>query len=320
MPPLTAAAPTATTGSPRNTRPAAWRRKLVDGASIELAPRQLASAPLERLRPGTEVYVPHPPNAAWRDSVAACRHLAATRLTPVPHLTARGIESVRDLDDRLAQLTDAGVYKLLLIAGDRTRPAGPFQDTLAVLDSGRLTAHGIGCLSCAIHPERHPHANADALRAALNHKIEYARQTHTELTLVTQFAFTPQPILAWLAAFEGPDDAPLQVRVGLPGPAKLATLIRFAARCGIGTSAKVLTHRPDVVRLLGPWSPDGLMDALVQHLSQAPGSALAGIHLFPFGGLASSCDWLRHQRALDGDAPCAAATAHRPGRRATQQP
>ena len=314
MPPLTAEAPTAGGG------PAAWRRKLAAGASIELAPRQLATAPLERLRPGTEVYVPHPPNAAWRDSVAACRHLAATRLTPVPHLTARGIESIRDLDERLAQLTDAGVYKLLLIAGDRARPAGPFQDTLAVLDSGRLTAHGIARLSCAAHPERHAHANAEALRAALNHKIEYARQTHTELTLVTQFAFTPQPILAWLAAFEGPDDVPLRVHVGLPGPARLATLIRFAARCGIGASAKVLTHRPDVVRLLGPWSPDGLMDALVEHLAQAPASVLAGIHLFPFGGLASSCDWLRRQRALDGDAPCATATAHRPRRPTTKHP
>ena len=319
MPPLTAEAPTAG-GGPRGTHPAAWRRKLAAGASIELVPRQLAAAPLERLRPGTEVYVPHPPNAAWRDSVAACRHLAAMRLTPVPHLTARGIESIRDLDERLAQLTDAGVYKLLLIAGDRARPAGPFQDTLAVLDSGRLTAHGIARLSCAAHPEHHAHANAEALRAALNHKIEYARQTHSELTLVTQFAFTPQPILAWLAAFEGPDDVPLQVRVGLPGPAKLATLIRFAARCGIGASAKVLTHRPDVVRLLGPWSPDGLMDALVEHLAQAPASALAGIHLFPFGGLASSCDWLRRQRALDGDAPCATATAHRPRRPTTKHP
>ena len=319
MPPLTAAAPTAG-GGPRGTRPEAWRRKLAAGASIELAPRQLAAAPLERLRPGTEVYVPHPPNAAWRDSVAACRHLAATRLTPVPHLTARGIESIRDLDERLAQLTDAGVYKLLLIAGDRARPAGPFQDTLAVLDSGRLTAHGIARLSCAAHPERHAHANAEALQAALNHKIEYARQTHSELTLVTQFAFTPQPILAWLAAFEGPDDVPLRVHVGLPGPAKLATLIRFAARCGIGASAKVLTHHPDVVRLLGPWSPDGLMDALVEHLAQTPASALAGIHLFPFGGLASSCDWLRRQRALDGDAPCATATAHRPRRPTTKHP
>ena len=314
MPPLTAAAPTAGGG------PAAWRRKLAAGASIELAPKQLATAPLERLRPGTEVYVPHPPNAAWRDSVAACRHLAATRLTPVPHLTARGIESIQDLDERLAQLTDAGVYKLLLIAGDRARPAGPFRDTLAMLDSGRLTAHGIVRLSCAVHPERHAHANAEALRAALNHKIEYARQTHSELTLVTQFAFTPQPILAWLAAFKGPDDVPLQVRVGLPGPAKLATLIRFAARCGIGASAKVLTHHPDVVRLLGPWSPDGLMDALVEHLAQAPASALADIHLFPFGGLASSCDWLRRQRALDGDAPCATATAHRPRRPTTKHP
>lgn len=314
MPPLTAEAPTAGGSS------AAWRRKLAAGASIELAPRQLAAAPLERLRPGTEVYVPHPPNAAWRDSVAACRHLAATRLTPVPHLTARGIESIRDLDERLAQLTDAGVYKLLLIAGDRARPAGPFQDTLAVLDSGRLTAHGIARLSCAAHPERHAHANAEALQAALNHKIEYARQTHSELTLVTQFAFTPQPILAWLAAFEGPDDVPLRVHVGLPGPAKLATLIRFAARCGIGASAKVLTHHPDVVRLLGPWSPDGLMDALVEHLAQTPASALAGIHLFPFGGLASSCDWLRRQRALDGDAPCATATAHRPRRPTTKHP
>ena len=278
------------------------RRRLAEGASIELAPRQIADVTglTEHLRPGTDVYVPFPPKADWRDSVAACRRLRQAGLRPVPHLAARGIASERDLDERLAQLAAAGVDALLLIAGDRARPAGPFQDSLAILDSGRLAAHGFARLCCAAHPERHVHADADTLRAALERKLAYARQTNTELTLVTQFAFAPAPILDWLGDLEA-SDAAVSVRVGLPAPARLRTLIKFAARCGIGASTKALTQRPGVVRLLGAWSPDRLMDALVEHSAQTPASTIAGIHLFPFGGLASASEWLRRQAALDGE-------------------
>ena len=306
MPALTAA------GGPPSA--GATRRALAQGASIELGTKQLADTALwvARLRPGTEVYVPFPANAVWSETVTACRRLGRAGLTPVPHLTARDIESAADLDERLGQLADAGVDTLLLIAGDRTRPAGPFSDSLAVLDSGRLRAHGITHLRCAAHPERHPHTDAAALRTALDQKMAYARETNTELTLVTQFAFTPEPILAWLTAFEALG-APLPVRVGLPGPARLRTLIQFAALCGIGASAKALKHRPGMVRLLGTAAPDDQLAALAEHSARVPDGALAGIHLFPFGGLANTCDWLQRQ-ATD------AATARRTGARAGTRP
>ena len=274
-----------------------WRRQLARGASIELTARQLTEQPelLARLQPGTAVHVPLPPRADWRANVAACRRLRQAGLTPVPHLTARDIGGERELDTRLAALTTAGVDALLLIAGDRAHAAGPFPDSLAVLDSGRLAAHGVRRLRCAAHPERHAHADAEALRAALQRKVEYAAETNTELTLITQFAFAPAPILAWLDRMTAPS---VSVRVGLAGPAPLPTLLKFAARCGIGASAKALTRRPGVVRLLGPWSPDSLLDALAEHLAQTPARAATGIHVFPFGGPASAVDWLRRQATL----------------------
>ena len=210
----------------------------------------------------------------------------------VPHLAARDLRSRQDLDERLTGLADARVQTLLLIAGDRQRPAGPYPDTLAVLDACQLAQYDIRRFGCAAHPEGHPAANAATLKAALARKLEYAAASDMEFWLVTQFAFAPEPVLAWLRDL-AEIAAPPAVRLGLPGPARLRTLVAFAARCGIGASARALTRRPGVVRLFGAWTPDDLLAGLAKGLEQMPNAPVAGIHLFAFGGFDKASRWLR---------------------------
>ena len=275
-----------------------WRDALAAAASIELSPQQIDAAGdlAGRLPPGTEVYVPLLPNARWERTVTACRQLRDMGFEAVPHLTARDLRSHQDLDERLARLADAGVHALLLIAGDRQRPAGPFADTLAVLSSDQLAQHRIRRFGCAAHPEGHPAAGAAALKAALARKMEYAAANDMGFWLVTQFAFAPEPVLAWVRAL-AELDAPPSVRLGLPGPARLRTLVAFAARCGIGASARALTRRPGVVRLFGAWTPDRLLDGLAEGLGQTPGAPVSGIHVFAFGGFDKASRWLREAAA-----------------------
>ena len=127
-------------------------RALVKFASIEATPRQiLALEHLPDLLPvGTCVYVPFLPKGQFSDTLQACRHLLSVGMQPIPHVPARMAVSRGQLRDWLSQLDEAGVDRLLLIAGDSDAIAGPFPDTLAVLESGLLAQfqfHGIGAVS-----------------------------------------------------------------------------------------------------------------------------------------------------------------------------
>ncbi len=269
-------------------------RVLARAASVELSPRQLRSigAPGDHLPHGTPVYIPFVPGAKWGDTVAACRRLRSAELSPVPHLPARWLASATQLDDWLAGLAGADVRELLLVAGDRRPPAGPYRDTLDVLESGKLAAGGFHRIGVAGYPEEHPLVGAGDLDAALARKLEYAAATDTEMWITTQFTFSARHAIAWLEALRE-RECPIPVHIGLPGPARLRTLLAFAARCGVTTSARALTRRPGVVRLLGRWTPDALVRELAEYRN-APGSAgFAGIHVFTFGGLPATARWLR---------------------------
>lgn len=268
------------------------RRRLVAGLSLEATPKQLAKVAAigQRLPAGTEIYLPALSASRAEETAATAARLVALGLGPVPHLPARRLASRRELDDTLERYAAAGVDRVLLIAGDVDRPAGPFTSTLDVLASGRLAAHGIRRLGVAGHPEGHPAANAAALSRALAEKAAYARETGSEMWIVTQFVFEASPFLRWSEALQAAGVA-LPIRCGLPGPAKMHTLLAYALQCGVGTSARVLARRPDAARMLTRWSPDALVDDLAAHEAATPASAVAGLHLFPFGGLDAALDW-----------------------------
>lgn len=269
-------------------------RVLARAASVELSPRQLRSigSPGDHLPRGAPVYIPFVPGAKWGDTVAACRRLRSAGLSPVPHLPARWLASAAQLDDWLAELAGADVRELLLVAGDCRHAARPYRDTLDVLESGKLAAGGFRRIGVAGYPEEHPLVGAADLDAALTRKLEYAASTDTDMWITTQFTFSARHAIAWLEALRE-RGCPIPVYIGLPGPARLRTLLAFAARCGVTTSARALTRRPGVVRLLGRWTPDALVRELAEYRN-APGSAgFAGIHVFTFGGLPATARWLR---------------------------
>lgn len=269
--------------------------ELVRGASVELSPRQVAAAPnlADSLPLGTRVYVPFVPGADWQDTVRACKRLHAGGMIAVPHLAARSVADTAELDSRLRSLAEVSVTELMLVAGDCKRPAGVFRDTLDVLDSGRLIEHGMVRVGITGYPEGHPLVDPALLEAALARKREYAVATGTVMWIVSQFAFEPETVIDWLDAALREDGAFL-VRVGLAGPARLSTLMAFAARCGIGASASALIRRPGVLRLLNPrLAPDDVLHALGRHRIESPESSLSGIHLFTFGGLPQTSRWLR---------------------------
>ena len=287
---------------PPESRIDAALRDLALGASVEVPARQVPPPEVlaGQLPARSAVYVPFPPRGRWADTVAACERAGAAGMRPVPHLPARSVRSSDELDDRLSALVEAGADALMLVAGDREVPAGPYPDTPALLDSGRLAEHGVVRLGVASYPERHPLVAQADLDEALRRKMEYARRTETELWLVTQFVFSAAPALAWLARTREAG-CTLPVRIGVPGPVALRTLIDYAVRSGVVASARALKRTPGLARLAGRWSPRPVALALADHLAARGHAPAVGLHLYTFGGLAAAADWLSALRDRDPD-------------------
>ena len=273
-------------------------RDLALGASVEILAPQLPPPEVlaGHLPRGSAVYVPFPPKGRWPDTLAACERVLAADMKPVPHLPARSVRSPDELGDWLSALVETGVDSLMLVAGDRGVPAGPYPDTPALLDSGLLAEHGLRRLGVTSYPEGHPLVGPAELDEALRRKTEYARATGAELWLVTQFVFSPAPALAWLARTRKAG-CTLPVRIGVPGPVALRTLIEYAVRCGVAASARALKRRPGVARLAGRWSPTPIARALARHLSAREDALSVDMHVFTFGGVADAAAWLSGLRA-----------------------
>jgi methylenetetrahydrofolate reductase (NADPH) len=266
---------------------------LIGNCSIELSPRdELAGEALRRLLdPGTSVFVNHPPSVTHHDIVAACARLRRAGFVPVPHVAARRLASFTQASDFLQRAADeAEVDRILLIGGDDS-PVGPFRASLDLLATGLIERHGIGNVAFGGYPEGHLSIDPRTLDTALQAKVALAQQRGLAVSLVTQFGFEAQPILRWIAALRARGiDCP--VRVGVAGPASVATLAKFAIRCGIGASLRALARgHTAFARILAEATPDGLVGELVAgEDAQAP---IAGLHVFTFGGVRRTAEWLR---------------------------
>lgn len=269
--------------------------------SIEVHPGDSKALDIarERLSPGTEVFLTWIPGANPMDLVAAARQLRREDLLPVPHIGARHLESSAQLEQLALRLTgDAGVDRILVIAGDRAKPAGPYDSSLAVMQTGVFQKSGINRMAIAGFPEGNPNINDIVLEEALRAKLEFARSTGIDLSIVTQFCFTAKPIVEWLQRIRDQGiDSP--VRVGLAGPASMTTLLRYAMRCGIGNSMHVLTEHPSFAKLLAQNGPAPIIQDIVTDGGAGKNGSMpfgiAGLHFFVFGGFTKTVDWINAQ-------------------------
>ncbi len=283
--------------APSKTRTRAALSDLARRTSVEILPGRLPPPDVlaGHLPRGASVYVPFAPKSRWPDTIAACEQLLAAGMKPVPHLPARSVRSPNELDEWLSALVEAGADSLMLVAGDRATPAGPYRDTPALLDSGLLAEHGLRRFGVTSYPEGHPLVGPADLDEALRRKTEYARATGSELWIVTQFVFSPAPALAWLARTRE-TGCTLPVRIGVPGPVALRTLIGYAVRSGVAASARALRRKPGIARLAGRWSPTPIAQALARHLADHENGPAVDLHLFTFGGLTDAAEWLSELR------------------------
>lgn len=248
------------------------------------------------------MFVASLPSRDRADTVAAAKLLNERGYVAVPHIAARSIPSHATLEDFLYRLTgEAGCREALIIAGDRDDVAGPYTEAMDVLLTGALERHGLETIHVGAHPEGNRIISDGALQKAMLDKDHYARSSDADFDFVTQFVFDGATVVDWVRQMRG-NQLSLRVRLGVAGPANLATLLRYAKICGIGVSARALMRQgAGSVKLIRQTvKPDDLIADLVAAAGADPLPEIAGLHIFPFGGIQKSMDWLADARAAAG--------------------
>jgi methylenetetrahydrofolate reductase (NADPH) len=240
---------------------------------------------------GTHVYVTAVVTRPSHEIVDAAVALRRAGFEPIPHIAVRNFPSVAALDRLLGRLADeAQVRRVLAIGGDRDQPAGFFHAAVELIDSGLLGRRSITEIGIAGYPEGHPRLPQLELDRILAAKIDAAQQTGLAIHFVTQFCFSAEPILRFLSRSRDLGiDHP--VRVGLAGPTSLASLLRYARRCGVKASAQGLTRQAGLAReVFGMAAPD----AIIRIVANACVGGVLGdvtLHFFAFGGTAATARW-----------------------------
>ena len=109
--------------------------------------------------------------------------------------------------------------------------------------------------------------------------------------MVTQFGFDPEAVTDWEASTTEAGIG-LPIHVGMAGPSSLRQLVRFAMRCGIGSSARMMATRTgDMANLLRTKTPDDQITHFARHRLSNPSSRIERAHFFCFGGVLKTAQW-----------------------------
>lgn len=276
---------------------------LLSRASIEVMPRTAAKvAEFSGLLPrDTLIYIAHLDGTDPNNMVATARRLLQEGFAVMPHFPARSIESrdmLKELLERYAG--EAGVTQALVLAGGAPRQRGPFGSSMDLLETGLFQETGFTRLHVAGHPEPNkdidPNGGTKAADEALLQKQDYAQQTGTDMAIVTQFLFSADAALDWIGRIRA-KGVTLPVHLGLAGPAKLQTLIKFAIACGVGPSLSVLQKRArDLTALTRPYEPTEALARLNEARNAGDERIPDRIHIFPLGGINTASQYLSDHR------------------------
>ncbi len=269
------------------------------GYSIEVMPRTAAKIEDFRslLPEGTRVYIAHIDGTPIENMVATARRLAKDGFPVMPHFPARIIRDRDTLADWIARYQgEAGVTQALLLAGGVAEPVGEFDCSMQLMETGLFDKAGFNRLHVAGHPEGNrdidPDGGTKNVEEALLWKQKFSERTDARMAIATQFAFDAKPIIAWADALHEAG-VTIPVHIGIAGPAKLQTLIKFAIACGVGPSLKVLQKRAmDVSKLLLAYEPTDVIAELAAHKAANPDFNIEHVHFFPLGGIKTNTQWV----------------------------
>ena len=276
-------------------------KNFLNGYSIEVTPN--AAAKIESfadvLPANTRIYIAHIEGTPFEEMLKTAKKITDEGLIPMPHFPARIIDSKKTLENWMGQYShEANVQEALLIAGGANKPVGEFDSSIQLIETEFFDKFNFKRIHVAGHPEGNRDIDKDDandnVNKALSWKNEYAKRTDAQIAIATQFCFDSDAIIRWANSLvEMNIDIP--IHIGIAGPAKLQTLIRYSIECGVGASIKVLQKRAkDITKLLLPYEPNEVINALAIHKSKNPNFNIEKVHFFPLGGTKTTANWVNN--------------------------
>ena len=259
--------------------------KFLEGYSIEVTPR--AASKIENfsevLPRNTRVYIAHIEGTPIEEMVKTAKKIRSDGFSPMPHFPARIIKDKNTLSEWLKRYAgEADVDEGLVIAGGSNKPYGDFDSSIQLIETELFDKSNFKRLHVAGHPEGNkdidPNGANDNVNEALSWKNQFSQRTDTKIAVATQFCFESESVIAWVDNLKemGID---LPIHIGIAGPAKLQTLLRYSIECGVGASIKVLKKRAkDITKLLLPYEPESIITELAKHKTNNPDFNIEQVH------------------------------------------
>ena len=275
-------------------------KNFLNGYSIEVTPNAAAKIEnfAEVLPANTRIYIAHIEGTPFDEMLTTAKKITNEGFIPMPHFPARIIEDKDMLESWLSQYSEeANVQEALLIAGGSKEPAGVYDSSIQIIETELFDKYSFKRLHVAGHPEGNKDIDKDSthtnVNKALSWKNEYAKRTDAQIAIATQFCFDSGAIIQWANSLIDMN-IDLPVHIGIAGPAKLQTLIRYSVECGVGASMKVLQKRAkDITKLLLPYEPTSVISELAEYKSQNPDFNIEQVHFFPLGGTKTTANWVK---------------------------
>jgi len=237
--------------------------------SLEISP----STDLDTLPALSDVYVTMLPGGDYKETSKQAANLVKKGFNPIPHFPARSIENDSQLKDFVSRCKNEGVKQALVIGGSR-EPVGKYDSSIQLLETGYFENMKIGI---AGHPEGSPDISDSKLEKAMKDKKPYADY------IVTQWLLDPQLIVDYISKQTIP------VHVGITGPLKITSLIKFANIVGAKNSINFLkSNFSKALDLMKPRDPNDLIGKVKSHTDF--------FHIYTFGGLKETNKWLMENK------------------------
>ena len=275
-------------------------KKFLDGFSVEVTPK--AASKIENFEDyipsGTLVYIAHIEGTPIEEMVATAKKINDQGFCAMPHFPARIIKDKNVLEDWISRYkNEANVSNALLIAGGANKPYGEYDSSIQLIESELFDKADFNNLHIAGHPEGSmdidPDGSTTNVDQALSWKNEFSKRTDANMAITTQFSFDANSVISWANNIkEAGIDIP--VHIGIAGPAKLQTLLRYSIECGVGASIKIIQKRAkDLTKLLLPYKPTNIITELATYKANNPSFNIEKVHFFPLGGIKQVSDFVK---------------------------
>ena len=262
------------------------------GFSLEVTPRAAAKIEnfSELIPKGTLIYIAHIEGTPIEEMVETAKKINDQGYSSMPHFPARIIKNEQVLQDWISQYkNEANVENALLIAGGSNKPYGDFDSSVQLIESELFDVAGFKNLHIAGHPEGNKDIDNDGttrnIDKALSWKNEFSKRTDATMAITTQFCFDSETVINWANDIKN-NGIDLPIHIGIAGPAKLQTLLKYSLECGVGASIKILQKRAmDLTKLLLPYKPTQILSELAEYKFDNPDFNVEKVHFFPLGGI-----------------------------------